>query len=183
MTCTAVGDTIPDGTLSYADEDDQILNVSVHSLAACKQVILVGVPGAFTPTCSLKHVPGFIEKAEELKSKGIINDPYVMKAWAKSYPENKHVKFFSDSSAAYIKTLGLDLDVSDRGFGVRSQRFALLIDDLKVKVVNVESGGQFKVSSAEDMLKSLRLLAASQLYYFICVLCSVIITSVLQRCF
>ncbi|KAH1066464.1 hypothetical protein J1N35_031451 [Gossypium stocksii] len=162
MVCIAVGDTIPDGTLSYADEAHQILNVSVHSLAAAKQVILCGVPGAFTPTCSLKHVPGFIEKAEELKSKGIseiivisVNDPYVMRAWGKSYPENKHVKFLSDSSGAYVKTLGLELDVSDRGFGIRSQRFALLLDDLKVKVANVESDGQFKVSSAEDMLKAL----------------------------
>ncbi|MBA0720114.1 hypothetical protein Golax_007753 [Gossypium laxum] len=163
MACIVVGDTIPDGTLSYADEAHQVLNVSVHSLAAAKQVILCGVPGAFTPTCSsLKHVPGFIEKAEELKSKGIseiivisVNDPYVMRAWGKSYPENKHVKFLSDSSGAYVKTLGLELDVSDRGFGIRSQRFALLLDDLKVKVANVESDGQFKVSSAEDMLKAL----------------------------
>ncbi|KAG4146026.1 hypothetical protein ERO13_D05G131900v2 [Gossypium hirsutum] len=162
MACIVVGDTIPDGTVSYADEAHQILNVSVHSLAAAKQVILCGVPGAFTPTCSLKHVPGFIEKAEELKSKGIseiivisVNDPYVMRAWGKSYPENKHVKFLSDSSGAYVKTLGLELDVSDRGFGIRSQRFALLLDDLKVKVANVESDGQFKVSSAEDMLKAL----------------------------
>ncbi|TYH70807.1 hypothetical protein ES332_D05G142000v1 [Gossypium tomentosum] len=162
MACIVVGDTIPDGTVSYADEAHQILNVSVHSLAAAKQVILCGVPGAFTPTCSLKHLPGFIEKAEELKSKGIseiivisVNDPYVMRAWGKSYPENKHVKFLSDSSGAYVKTLGLELDVSDRGFGIRSQRFALLLDDLKVKVANVESDGQFKVSSAEDMLKAL----------------------------
>ncbi|MBA0865992.1 hypothetical protein Goshw_017025 [Gossypium schwendimanii] len=163
MACIVAGDTIPDGTLSYADEAHQILNVSVHSLAAAKQVILCGVPGAFTPTCSsLKHVPGFIEKAEELKSKGIseiivisVNDPYVMRAWGKSYPENKHVKFLSDSSGAYVKTLGLELDVSDRGFGIRSQRFALLLDDLKVKVANVESDGQFKVSSAEDLLKAL----------------------------
>lgn len=78
-----------------------------------------------------------------------------MKAWAKSYPENMHVKFLSDSSGAYVKTLGLELDVSDRGFGIRSQRFALLLDDLKVKVANVESGGQFKVSSAENMLKDI----------------------------
>ncbi|KAL4331960.1 hypothetical protein GQ457_07G031740 [Hibiscus cannabinus] len=158
----AVGDTIPDGILSYADEAHQVVNVSVHSLAAGKQVILVGVPGAFTPGCSLKHVPGFIEKAEELKSKGIseifvlsVNDPYVMKGWAKSYPENKHLKFLSDSTAAYIKSLGLELDVADKGYGTRSERFALLLDDLQVKVANVETGGQLKVSTAEDMLKSL----------------------------
>ncbi|XP_039005816.1 peroxiredoxin-2-like [Hibiscus syriacus] len=144
------------------NEAHQIVNVSLHSLAAGKQVILVGVPGAFTPGCSLKHVPGFIEKAEELKSKGIseilvlsVNDPYVMKAWAKSYPENKHLKFFSDGSAAYMKSPGLELDGSDKGFGIRSERFALLVDDLKVKVANMETGGQLKVSSADDMLKAL----------------------------
>ncbi|KAE8688570.1 Peroxiredoxin-2C [Hibiscus syriacus] len=158
----SVGDTIPDGTLSYADEAHQIVNVSLHSLAAGKQVILVGVPVAFTPGCSLKHVPGFIEKVEELKSIGIseifvlgVNDPYVMKAWAKSYPENKHVKFLSDGSAAYIRSLGLELGGSDRGFGIRSERFALLLDDLKVKVANVETGGQLKVSTAEDLLEAL----------------------------
>ncbi|XP_074276001.1 peroxiredoxin-2B [Silene latifolia] len=158
----AVGDTLPDGTLSYFDENDQKLDVSIHSLAAGKKVVLFGVPGAFTPTCSMKHVPGFIEKAEELKSKGVeeilcisVNDPFVMKAWAKTYPENKHVKFLADGSATYTHALGLELDLTDKGLGVRSRRFALLVDDLKVKVAGVESGGEFNVSSADDILKAL----------------------------
>ncbi|KAL2533166.1 Peroxiredoxin-2B [Abeliophyllum distichum] len=162
MAPIAVGSSIPDGTLAYFDEQDQLQSVSVHSLAAGKKVILFAVPGAFTPTCSMKHVPGFIEKADELKSKGVneilcisVNDPFVMKAWAKTYPDNKHVKFLADGSASYTKALGLELDLSDKGLGTRSRRFALLVEDLKVKVANVETGGDFTVSSAEDILKAL----------------------------
>ncbi|KAL3636371.1 thioredoxin peroxidase Tpx1 [Castilleja foliolosa] len=154
--------TLPDGTLSYFDDQDQLQSLSVHSIAAGKKVILFAVPGAFTPTCSMKHVPGFIEKAEELKSKGVdeilcisVNDPFVMKAWAKTYPENKHVKFVADGSAAYTRVLGLELDLSDKGLGVRSRRFALLVEDLKVKVANIETGGEFTVSGAEEILKAL----------------------------
>ncbi|KAJ7969585.1 Peroxiredoxin [Quillaja saponaria] len=177
--------------------------VSVHSLAAGKKVIIFGVPVAFTPTCSLKHVPGFVEKAEELKAKGVdeillcfqledlgfkswdriyekvpinhqkfmffkkripitgtpsvaINDPHVMNAWAKSYHENKHVKFLADGSAKCTHALGLELDLTERGLGIRYRRFALLIGDLKVKVANVESGGEFTLSSADDILKALQ---------------------------
>uniref|UniRef100_A0A5B6Z6G0 Glutaredoxin-dependent peroxiredoxin n=1 Tax=Davidia involucrata TaxID=16924 RepID=A0A5B6Z6G0_DAVIN len=162
MAPIAVGDVIPEGTLAYFDEQDQLQQVSVHSLAAGKKVILFGVPGAFTPTCSLKHVPGFIEKAEELKSKGVddilclsVNDPFVMKAWAKTYPETKNVKFLADGSATYTHALGLELDLGEKGLGIRSRRFALLVDDLKVKVTNTETGGEFTVSSAEDILKAL----------------------------
>ncbi|KAJ7973835.1 Peroxiredoxin [Quillaja saponaria] len=138
MAPIAVGDVIPDGTLTYLDEENKPQTVSIHSLAAGKKVILFGVPGAFTPTCSLKHVPGFVEKAEELKAKGVdeillisVNDPHVMKAWAKSYPENKHVKFLADGSAKYTHALGLELDLTEKGLGIRSKRFALLADDLK----------------------------------------------------
>ncbi|XP_009336874.1 peroxiredoxin-2 [Pyrus x bretschneideri] len=162
MAPIAVGDVIPDGTLAYFDEEDKVQSVSVHSLAAGKKVILFGVPGAFTPTCSLKHVPGFIEKADELKSKGVekilclsVNDPFVMKAWSKTYPENKDVLFLADGSAKYTRDLGLELDLSEKGLGIRSKRFALLIEDLKVKAANIESGGEFTISSAEDILKAL----------------------------
>ncbi|CAK9172754.1 unnamed protein product [Ilex paraguariensis] len=162
MAPIAVGDVVPDGTLAYFDGEDQMQQVSVHSLAAGKKVILFGVPGAFTPTCSLKHVPGFIEKADELKSKGVdellcisVNDPFVMKAWAKTYPEAKNVKFLADGSGTYTHALGLELDLSEKGLGIRSRRFALLMDDLKVKVANIESGGEFTVSGADDILKAL----------------------------
>ncbi|KAK8660093.1 hypothetical protein V6N13_051028 [Hibiscus sabdariffa] len=162
MAPIAVGDVLPDGTLACFDAEDKLQQVSVHSLAAGKKVIIFGVPGAFTPTCSLKHVPGYIEKAGELKSKGVdeiicisVNDPFVMKAWAKTYPENKDVKFLADGSAKYTHALGLELDLSEKGLGTRSRRFALLVEDLKVKAANVEAAGEFSVSSADDILKAL----------------------------
>ncbi|CAO2820565.1 unnamed protein product [Amaranthus hypochondriacus] len=161
-TSIAVGDTIPDGTLSYLDDYNQKQDVSIHSLAAGKKVVIFAVPGAFTPTCSQRHVPGFIEKAEELKSKGVaeilcisVNDIFVMQAWSKTYPENKDVKFLADGSGDYIRALGLQLDLADKGLGIRSRRFSLLVDDLKVKVANIESGGEFTVSSADQILKAL----------------------------
>lgn len=84
-----------------------------------------------------------------------VNDPFVMKAWAKTYPGNKNVKFLADGSATYTHALGLELDLSEKGFGIRSKRFALLVEDLKVKAANIESVGEFKVSSADDILKAL----------------------------
>ncbi|ONK79258.1 uncharacterized protein A4U43_C01F4530 [Asparagus officinalis] len=110
----------------------------------------------------MQHVPGFISKAEELKSKGVdevllvsVNDPFVMKAWAKTYPDNKHVKFLADGSGTYTHALGLELDLSGEGLGIRSQRFALLADDLKVKVANIEEDGAFTISGADEILKAL----------------------------
>ncbi|KAH7682476.1 Peroxiredoxin protein [Dioscorea alata] len=162
MAPIAVGDVLPEGTLSWFDEKDELQQVPIHSLAAGKKIVLFGVPGAFTPTCSMKHVPGFIESGELLKSKGVdeillisVNDPFVMKAWAKTYPENKHVKFLADGSASYAHALGLELDLSERGLGIRSRRFALLADDLKVKVANIEEGGAFTISGADEILKAL----------------------------
>ncbi|KAK1383507.1 Glutaredoxin-dependent peroxiredoxin [Heracleum sosnowskyi] len=162
MAPIAVGDSIPDGKLLHHDEYDQLEDVSVHSLAAGKKVVLFGIPGAFTPTCSVKHVPGFIEKAEEFKAKGVseilliaVNDPFVMKAFKKTYPDTKFVKFLADGSGKYVHALGLELDLSEKGMGVRSRRFAALVDDLKVKTINLETGGEFSVSSAEDLLKTL----------------------------
>ncbi|KAL1825476.1 hypothetical protein DCAR_0313671 [Daucus carota subsp. sativus] len=162
MAPIAVGASIPDGTLAYFDEYDQLQEVSVHSLAAGKKVVLFGVPGAFTPTCSVKHVPGFIEKAEEFKAKGVseillisVNDPFVMKAWAKTYPDTKFVKFLADGSGKYTHALGLELDLTEKGLGVRSRRFAAVVDDLKVQTINIEAGGEFTVSGAEDLLKTL----------------------------
>ncbi|XP_062090817.1 peroxiredoxin-2-like [Humulus lupulus] len=162
MAPIAVGDDLPDGTLSFFDESGALQNVSVHSLAAGKKVILFGVPGAFTPTCSTKHVPGFIEKEAEFKAKGVneifllsVNDPFVMRAWAQTYSDNKNVKFLADGAAIYTKTLGLELDLSEKGLGIRSKRFALVVDNLKVKVANIENAGEFAVSSADDILKVL----------------------------
>ncbi|KAM7277156.1 hypothetical protein ACFE04_019022 [Oxalis oulophora] len=162
MAPIAAGESLPDGNVAYFDEQDELKTVSVHSLAAGKKVILFGVPGAFTPTCSMKHVPGFIERAEELKSKGVdeilcisVNDPFVMKAWAKTFPDNKHVKFLADGAAEYTYALGLELDLKERGLGIRSRRFALLVEDLTVKLANVEEGGEFTVSSVDEVIKAL----------------------------
>uniref|UniRef100_A0ACD5VPK8 Uncharacterized protein n=1 Tax=Avena sativa TaxID=4498 RepID=A0ACD5VPK8_AVESA len=162
MSPIGVGSTLPDGQLAWFDESDQLQQVSITSLAAGKKVILFGVPGAFTPTCSMQHVPGFVTQSEELKAKGVdeillvsVNDPFVMKAWAKSFPDNKHVKFLADGSGTYTKALGLELDLSEKGLGLRSRRFALLADDLKVTVANIEEGGQFTISGAEEILKAL----------------------------
>lgn len=164
MARVAVGSKIPDGELFYMDAKNQLQSVSVHSLAAGKKVVIFGVPGAFTPVCSREHVPGFIEKAKELKAKGVeeiicisVNDPYVMKEWANSYPSNKHIKFLSDGSANYTNSLGLELDLTETGLGVRSQRYALICDDLEVKIANLEEGASHmtthKVSSAENALR------------------------------
>ncbi|GAY50344.1 hypothetical protein CUMW_125850 [Citrus unshiu] len=119
MAPIAVGEPLPDGTLAYFDEQDQLQQVSVHSLAADKKI-------------------------DELKSKGVdeilcisVNNPFVMKAWAKTFPKNKSVKFLADGSAKYTHALGLELDLSEKGLGTRSRRFALLVDDLKVKAANV----------------------------------------------
>ncbi|KAL4194031.1 hypothetical protein AMTRI_Chr05g66730 [Amborella trichopoda] len=162
MSRLKVGASIPDGFLSFFDENNSLQKAAVHSLFAGKKVVFVGVPGAFTPTCSSKHVPGFIAQAEELKSKGVdeifvfsVNDPFVMRAWAESYPENKHVKFVADGSASYTHALGLELDLTEKDLGIRSRRFALLVDNLVVKVANLEEGGAFSVSSADEILKAL----------------------------
>ncbi|KAL5976856.1 thioredoxin peroxidase Tpx1 [Asimina triloba] len=162
MAPIAAGSTIPEGTLAYFDAEDKLQQVSVHTLAAGKKIVLVGVPGAFTPTCSMQHVPGFIQQAEELQSKGIddilvisVNDPFVMKAWAKTYTDNKHVKFLADGSGVYTHALGLELDLSEKGLGTRSRRYAILVEDLKVKVANIEEGGAFTISGADEILKAL----------------------------
>ncbi|KAG6496016.1 peroxiredoxin-2C-like [Zingiber officinale] len=162
MASITVGDVLPDGELAWFDESNQLQMISVHWLAAGKKVALFAVLGAFTPICSMIHLPGFIESAEELKSKGVdeillisVNDPFVMKAWAMTYPDNRHVKFLADGSGTYTRALGLELDLSDEGLGTRSQRFALLVDNLVVTVANIEEGGEFTISGAEEILKVL----------------------------
>lgn len=105
----------------------------------------------------------FISKKEVEKKTNVlvfhcfvtVNDPFVMKAWAKTYPENKHVKFLADGSGTYTHALGLELDLSEKGLGIRSRRFALLVDNLEMKLANIEEGGAFTVSSAEEILKAL----------------------------
>lgn len=127
-------------------------------------MILFAVPGAFTPTCSQKHLPGFVEKAKELKAKGVdviacvsVNDAFVMKAWKEDLKVGDEVLLLSDGNGVFTKALGVELDLSDKpvGLGVRSRRYALLAEDGVVKVLNLEEGGAFTTSGAEDMLKAL----------------------------
>ncbi|KAI4364219.1 hypothetical protein MLD38_020341 [Melastoma candidum] len=162
----SVGDKLPDATLSYFDASDELQTVSVSALTSGKKSILFAVPGAFTPTCSQKHVPSFIAKSAELKSKGVdtvacvsVNDAFVMKEWKKSLgvTDDEAVLFLSDGNGEFTKKIGCELDLSDKpiGLGVRSRRYAMLVEDGVVKVLNLEEGGAFTFSGAEDMLKVL----------------------------
>lgn len=137
-------------------------DVTVGDLTKGKKVVLFAVPGAFTPTCSLKHLPGFIEKADELRAKGVdtigcvsVNDAFVMDAWGKSVGADGKVVMLADGSAIFARAVGAELDLTDKGLGVRSRRYAMLLDDGVVKVLNLEEGGAFTVSSAEDILSAL----------------------------
>eukprot|EP01018_Ginkgo_biloba_P012916 Gb_21938 [translate_table: standard] len=160
----AVGEKLPDATLSYFDKEDKLQTITVSELTKGKKVVLFAVPGAFTPTCSQKHVPGFIDKADELKANGVettacisVNDAFVMKAWGQSLNVGDKVFLLADGNGEFTKALGVTLDLSDKpaGLSVRSRRYALLAEDGVVKVFNLEEGGAFTVSSAEEILKAL----------------------------
>ncbi|KAI8578759.1 hypothetical protein K450DRAFT_245368 [Umbelopsis ramanniana AG] len=168
----AVGDKFPEVTLTYVPYDAHAdpnacgrpVPLKSSKDFANKKVVIVGVPGAFTPTCSETHVPGFIEKLSELKSKGVdevliysITDAFVMYGWSKVVGgADKGIKFVGDANGELATKLGLSQDLSSMGFGqLRSKRFALVIDDLVLKYVGVESGPDVSSSSAEAVLKSL----------------------------
>ncbi|KAL9673849.1 hypothetical protein QQ045_030111 [Rhodiola kirilowii] len=162
----SVGDKLPEATLSYFDDADELQTVTISDLTKNKKAILFAVPGAFTPTCSQKHVPGFIEKSSELKSKGVdsiacisVNDAFVMKAWKKDLgvEDDSGVLLLSDGNGEFTKAIGCELDLSDKpvGLGVRSRRYSMLVEDGVVKVLNLEEGGAFTSSGADDMLKVL----------------------------
>ncbi|EFJ34938.1 hypothetical protein SELMODRAFT_28066, partial [Selaginella moellendorffii] len=160
----AVGERIPDGELSYFDESGAIQSIKVSDLTSKKKVVIFAVPGAFTPTCSSKHVPGFIDKADELKSKGVdtiacvsVNDAFVMKSWGEALGVNGKILMLSDGNGKFTRDLGVTVDLSDKveGLGVRSRRYSLLAEDGIVKVLNLEEGGAYTVSSADEILKAL----------------------------
>ncbi len=157
----SVGDKIPEGALAHKTADG-INPVSTAELFGGKKVVLFAVPGAFTPTCSLKHLPGFIEKAAEIRAKGIdsivclaVNDAFVMDAWAKERGVGDAVIMLADGSAEFTKAVGLELDGSRLGLGLRSQRYAAIIEDGVVKSLHVEEPRQLEVSSAEAILRGL----------------------------
>lgn len=156
-----VGDKLPNVTLTQATAEGP-KPVQTEDFFKGKTVALFAVPGAFTPTCSAKHLPGFKEKAAELKAKGVdtiacvsVNDVFVMKAWGKDQGISDEVLLLADGNGDFTRTIGLDFDGSKFGMGPRSQRYSLIAKDGVVTQLNVEEAGQFKVSSAEYLLEQL----------------------------
>lgn len=159
-----MGDKLPEATFSYIDKEDNLLTITVSDLTRGKKVVLLAVPGAFTPTCSQKHLPGFVQRADELKSKGIdtiacisVNDAFVMKAWGDNLNVDDNVLLLADGNGYFTKAMGVALDLSDKpsGLGVRSKRYALVAEDGIVKILKLEEGGAFTVSGADEILESL----------------------------
>ena len=161
-----VGDKIPDGTLTEMIDQETPgctigpNNFSVADLTKGKRVVIFGVPGAFTPTCSAKHVPSYLANVDKLKAKKVdeiwcvsVNDAFVMGAWSRDQKSQGKVRMMADGSGTFTKALGLELDLVARGMGVRSQRYSMLVDNGVVKALNVEAPGKFEVSDAETMLK------------------------------
>jgi peroxiredoxin len=163
-----IGDRLPDGTLSEFIEVETEgcalgpNTFKVSDLTKGKTIAIFGLPGAFTPTCSAKHVPGYVAHADELKAKGVdeiwcisVNDAFVMGAWGRDQKATGIVRMMADGSAALTKALGLELDLTAKGMGVRSQRYSMLVADGVVKQLNIEQPGKFEVSNAETLLKQL----------------------------
>ena len=156
-----VGDRLPDATLTQATAEGP-RPVSAKDVFAGKKVALFAVPGAFTPTCSAKHLPGFKQMAGEIKGKGVdtiacvsVNDAFVMRAWAEDQAVGEDIVMLADGGGDFTRALGLDFDASKFGMGTRSQRYSMIIDDGVVKELNVEAPGEFKVSAADYLLAQL----------------------------
>ena len=154
-----IGDRIPQATLNVLKDGVQAVNTD--EIFGGKNIVLVSVPGAFTPTCSAKHLPGFVEKLNEFKARGIevacmsVNDAFVMGAWAKSQNVPSELIMLADGNGAFAKSMGLEMDASAFGMGMRSKRFALYAEDGVVKKLQIEAPGEFKVSSADAVLAAL----------------------------
>ena len=155
------GDRIPAGKLKVMGKDGP-MNVAAEELLGIGRVVLFSVPGAFTPTCNAKHLPGFVQQAGALRAKGVgklvclaVNDVFVMNAWGKSAGVGDAIVMAADGNGDYSRALGLELDARGFGMGMRGQRFALVIEDGIAKQVHVEAPGEFKVSSAEYVLGQL----------------------------
>lgn len=155
------GDTLPAMKLTAATADGP-KETSIDEVFGGKKVVLFAVPGAFTPTCSARHLPGYLQNIEALKEKGVdtvvcmaVNDGFVMGAWARDQGVDGRIVMIADGSGAFTKALGLELDLTARGLGIRSQRFAMVVDDKKVASLNVESPGGFEASKAETVLAGL----------------------------
>ncbi|PBJ82055.1 peroxiredoxin [Lysobacteraceae bacterium NML93-0399] len=154
-----IGDTIPEVALKHIHDGVRVIDTP--TLFSGKQVVLFAVPGAFTPTCSEHHLPGFVEHFDSFRKRGIdvvcvaVNDPFVMQAWGDSVGVPDGLKMISDGNGDLVKAMGLAMDASAYGMGLRAKRFALYADDGVVKQLFVEAPGEFKVSSAEHVLANL----------------------------
>jgi glutaredoxin/glutathione-dependent peroxiredoxin len=163
-----VGDKLPSGALSeYVEVETAGCTIGPNEfktddLTHGKKVVIFGLPGAFTPTCSAKHVPSYLQNIDRLKAKGVtdvicmaVNDAFVMGAWAREQKTAGKVRMMGDGSANYTKALGLEFDLAARGLGLRCQRFSMLVDNGVVKILNVEAPGKYEVSDAETLLKQM----------------------------
>ncbi|WP_050461518.1 peroxiredoxin [Herbaspirillum autotrophicum] len=163
-----VGDRLPEGSLAEFIETETAgcalgpNTFNVADLVKGKKIAVFAVPGAFTPTCSAKHLPGYIKLADEFKAKGVdeiwalsVNDAFVMGAWGRDQKATGIVRLLADGSATFTKALGLDADFSKFGMGTRSQRYSMLLEDGVVKQLNIEAPGKFEVSNAETLLAQL----------------------------
>jgi peroxiredoxin len=156
-----VGDKIPAVELKTMASDG-MKTVSTDEIFKGKKVVLFALPGAFTPTCSAKYLPGFVQHAEKIKAKGIdtiaclsVNDAFVMDAWGKAQNTGEKILMLADGNGDFSKAVGLTMDGTGYGMGLRASRYAMLVDDGTVKVLNIEAPGAFEVSSAESMMKAL----------------------------
>ena len=164
-----VGEHLPEGTLSESTDFDTATGcpmkpqaLSVTDLAKGKKIVIFGLPGAFTPTCSAQHVPGYVAHHDALKAKGVdevwcmaVNDGFVMAAWGRDLKVDGKVRMMADGSAEYARKLGLEFDLVAKGMGVRCQRFAMIVDDGVVTHIAVEGPSKFEVSNAESILAQL----------------------------
>ena len=163
-----VGEKLPDAIVYELIDDEREgctigpNSFDVREQTAGKRVVIFGLPGAFTPTCSARHVPGYVEHAAAFQAAGIdeiwcvsVNDAFVMGAWARDQHTSGKVRMMADGSAAFTRALGLEQDLSARGMGIRSQRYAMVVDDGVVKTLNIEAPGKFEVSDAASILATL----------------------------
>jgi peroxiredoxin len=156
-----VGDTIPEVTVTAATPDGP-KPISTGEIFKGKTVVLFAVPGAFTPTCSVRHLPGFVEQAEAFSDKGVdtiaciaVNDAFVMGAWGREHGTEGKILMLADGSGDFARAMGLELDLMARGMGIRSQRYALVAENGVVTFLGVEEGGAFEASKAETVLAAL----------------------------
>jgi peroxiredoxin len=160
-----IGERLPSGTLSEFNEVESEgcslgpRALQVDELVRGKTIVIFGLPGAFTPTCSAKHVPGYRDEAEAFRAQGVdeiwclaVNDAFVMGAWGRDQQVGGKIRMMADGSADYTRKLGLELDLAGRGMGLRCQRFSMLVEDGVVKALQVEAPGKFEVSDARSML-------------------------------